>query len=131
MTKTTNTTAAVAVISKQDAIFNKSIAKIKTGNETVDAICCKLVTMIRSAEIEMMETDEGFAGVYKQKEIKISKVVKGKTSRYLLDIMGLEIGGAFAARSYNFSKSQNSVSVKSVKTFDSSAVTSAALLFEM
>tara|TARA_R110000765_G_scaffold306991_3_gene400814 strand:+ start:1511 stop:1906 length:396 start_codon:yes stop_codon:yes gene_type:complete len=131
MTKSTNTTAAVAVISKQDVIFNKSIAKIKTGNETVDAICSKLVTMIRSEEIEMIATDEGFAGVYKQKEIKISKVVKGKTSRYLLDIMGLEIGGAFASKSYNLSKSQNSVSVKSVKVFEASAVTSAALLFEM
>jgi len=130
MTKSTNTTAAVE-ISKQDVIFNKSLAKIKTGNETVDAICTKLVTMIRSNEIDMLETEEGFAGVYKQKEIKISKIAKGKTSRYVLDIMGLEVGGAFAAKSYNFSKSQNKETVSNAKVFEASAVTSAALLFEM
>jgi len=125
---TKSTTIAIAQTPAQ-IVFENSLAKIKTGNVTVDAICVKLIKMIKSKEVIMDAVQ--LTGEYKTVAIKIQKVVKGKTSRYILNVGDLEIGGAFAAKAYNFSLSQNKVSAVSTKSFDTSAVEAASLLFSL
>jgi len=122
---------ATATISKAQAIFEKSLTKVSTGNETVDKIARVVVTKLRDQEFEITENETGFATNFKDCAILISKVAKGKSSRYVLAIGDLEIGGAFAAKAYKFAGDFGKETVKSVKTFDAERVSQAKLLFNL
>jgi len=140
MTKSTNSATAAnststsnngAIMSKQEIIFVNSLAKISTGDSTVDKIATKVVTIIRSKELAMTLSDGEFVGVFGKANVKVSKVAKGKTSRYVLDINGLEIGGAFAAKAFNFSSTQDKVKSSTGVTFDQDVVADIAKAFEI
>jgi len=122
---------ATATISKAQAIFEKSLTKVSTGNETVDKIARVVVTKLRDQEFEITENETGFATNFKDCAILISKVAKGKSSRYVLAIGDLEIGGAFAAKAYKFAGDFGKETVKSVKSFDAERVSQAKLLFNI
>ena len=122
---------ATATISKAQAIFENSLTKVSTGNETVDKIARVVVTKLRDQEFEITENETGFDTNFKDCAITISKVAKGKSSRYVLKVGDLEIGGAFASKAYKFAGDFGKETVKAVKTFDAKRVSEAKLLFNI
>jgi len=123
-------------------IFEKSLLRIRsTGDASVDEIAKKVLIAIHSKTMNMVEEKEGFVGKYNDKvPVAISRTVipskkaeKRETARYILKIgegdKALELGGAFAAKAYRFSKNQHKVSVQSV-SFNKDTVASIAALLD-
>tara|TARA_R110001592_G_scaffold153282_8_gene381604 strand:- start:389 stop:805 length:417 start_codon:yes stop_codon:yes gene_type:complete len=96
---------AITTKSKAQINFERSVENIKekrsSGNVKLDNLGSKILYGIHEGRLTFKETDNGFAGELNTVAVSLTKVPHGtKSTRIVLGVAGMEIGGEFAARAY-------------------------------